>query len=237
MNMGKLKGKRVVITGVSRGVGFQIAMRFLAEGAQVLGVARNAANLARAARELRAYGKVCGFVRADVGTPAAGRKVAAAAKRRWGAVDLLINNAAVSPGGKPFAHEGEHELDETLRINVVGPHRMTRALLPLLLKGRRPRVVNVSSGAGSEWSITHGAGMASYRLSKYALNGLTKLYALQLKGKVSVVAMDPGWVKTDMGGPDAPDSPRLSAERALVIALLPFKVTGTYQVGAKVSGW
>ena len=72
MNMGKLKGKRVVITGVSRGVGFQIAMRFLAEGAQVLGVARNAANLARAARELRAYGKVCGFVRADVGRPPRG---------------------------------------------------------------------------------------------------------------------------------------------------------------------
>jgi len=176
-------------------------------------------------------------VLADVGTAAAGRKVAAAVKRRWGALDLLINNAAVNPGGKPFAAEGEHELDETLRINVVGPHRMTRALLPLLRRGRKPRVVNVSSGAGSEYSVATGTGMASYRLSKFALNGLTKLYAAQLKGKVSVVAMDPGWVKTDMGGPAAPDSPLLSAERALAIALLPFKVTGTYQVGAKPSGW
>jgi NAD(P)-dependent dehydrogenase (short-subunit alcohol dehydrogenase family) len=237
MGAGKLKGRRVVVTGASRGVGFQVAKRFLAEGAQVLGVARNAGNLARASRAFKSYGKAFSTLLADVGTPAAGRKVAAAVRRRWGALDLLINNAAVNPGGKPFAAEGEHELDETLRINVVGPHRMTRALLPLLRRGRQPRVVNVSSGAGSERSINDGSGMASYRLSKYALNGLTKLYAAQLKGKVSVVAMDPGWVKTDMGGPDAPDSPLLSAERALAIALLPFTVTGTYQEGRKVSGW
>lgn len=232
-----LKGRRVVITGVSRGVGFEVAKRFLAEGAEVLGVARNKRNLAKATRTLKRWAKTYGSVLADVGTPRAARKVAAAAKRRWGAVDVLLNNAAVSPGGKPFAKEGEHELAETLLINVVGPHRMTRALLPLLLKGHEPRVINVSSGAGSDHSVTTGTGMASYRLSKFALNGLTKLYAAQLKGKVSVVAMDPGWVKTDMGGPQAPDSPTLSAERALAIALLPFEVTGTYQVGAKTAGW
>lgn len=237
MAKGRLAGRRIVITGASRGVGFETAKRFLAEGAEVIGVARNRANLARAARALKPHGKAFQPLLADTGKPGDALKVAAAVRKRWGALDLLLNNAAINPGHAPLAKEKDRNLDETLRINVLGPHRLTQALLPLLRKGRSPRVVNVSSGAGSDHSVTTGTNMSAYRLSKWCLNGLTKLWASELKGKVSVVAMDPGWVKTDMGGPAAPDSPTLSAERALAIALLPRTTTGTYQVGAKAAGW
>ncbi len=232
-----LNHRRVIVTGASRGVGYQIVRRFLADGAQVIGAARNAQNLAKADREFRTYGRQWSAVLADVGTPAGARKIAAAAKRRWGRVDLLINNAAVNPGHASFATERDADLETTLRINLLGPHRLIRALLPLLRKGKHPRIVNVSSGAGNQHSIETGTNMSSYRISKWCLNGLTRLWAAELKGKVSVVAMDPGWVKTDMGGSQAPDSPLLSAKRAAEIADLPFKITGTYQIGKKTGGW
>ncbi len=232
-----LKNRRIVVTGASRGVGYQIVRRFLADGAQVLGVARNRKNLGKADREFRAYGRAWSCVLADVGTPAGAKAVAVAAKRRWSGVDLLINNAAINLGHDSLAGAKADDLETTLRVNLLGPNRLIRALLPMLKKGKQPRVVNVSSGAGSGHSVTTGTNMSSYRLSKWCLNGLTRLWAAELKGKVSVVAMDPGWVKTDMGGPQAPDSPLLSAKRAAEIANLPFRITGTYQVGNKTGGW
>ncbi len=234
---GKLDGKRVVITGVSRGVGLEVARLFLVEGAQVLGVARNRNNLARADRELSLFGKNYSSVLADVASPATGAKIRKAASRRWSAIDILINNAGVGLNPGSFADEPDGTLEKTFAINVLGPYRITRALLPLLKKGRRPRVMNVSSGAGSLHSISTGATMASYRFSKWALNGLTMLFANALAGKVSVIAMDPGWVKTDMAGPSAPDYPSLSAERALAIALAPVKITGRFMIGNKLGGW
>lgn len=230
---GKLRGKRVIITGVSRGVGFEIAKRFLAEGAEVLGVSRNRANLRRADGQLRPHGRAYSSVLADVAVPGAAKKIKTAAGRRWKGVDILINNAGINLGGKSFENEGEKGLTRTLQVNLLAPHRLILALLPLLRKGRKPRVINVSSGAGSLNSVRNSNSMDSYRLSKYSLDGLTMIFASQLRGRVSVVSMDPGWVKTDMGGPQATHPPTLSAQRALEIALLPARVTGTYQVGTK----
>lgn len=230
---GKLAGKRVIITGVSRGVGFEVAKKFLAEGAEVLGVSRNRANLRRADRLLRSHGRSYSSVLADVAAPGSARQIRAAAARRWKAVDILLNNAGINLGGKSFEKEGEKGLEKTLQVNVLAPHRLTLAILPLLRKGRNPRVINVSSGAGSLVSVRNSKSMDSYRLSKYALNGLTMILASQLRGRISVVSMDPGWVKTDMGGPGATHPPSLSAQRALEIALLPARITGTYQIGSK----
>jgi NAD(P)-dependent dehydrogenase (short-subunit alcohol dehydrogenase family) len=97
--------------------------------------------------------------------------------------------------------------------------------------------VNLSSGAGSFWSVSRDKGMPEYRLSKWMVNGLTMQWASALKGRVSVVAMDPGWVKTDMGGPGATDWTTLSSQRALEITLAPFKITGAYMVGARIANW
>jgi NAD(P)-dependent dehydrogenase (short-subunit alcohol dehydrogenase family) len=96
-----------------------------------------------------------------------------------------------------------------------------------LYEGREPRIVNVSSGAGT-FAAMKERKIASYRLSKWALNGLTLLLAGELAGRVAVNAFDPGWVKTDLGGPNAPGSPLESARGALSIVTLPFTETGKF---------
>jgi NAD(P)-dependent dehydrogenase (short-subunit alcohol dehydrogenase family) len=224
---GKLEGRRIILTGVSRGVGLETAKRFLKEGADVLGVARDAERLARAGGELERLGRFAGLV-ADLNRPDAIETIARTARDRWGAIDVLFNNAAIMVhGGEGFEQEPADGVERSLETNLLAPFRLTMATLPLLRRGREPRVVNVSSGAGNFESVRQ-KGIASYRLSKWALNGLTMLLASQLAGEVAVNAFDPGWVKTDLGGPNAPGSPVESAEGALAIVTLPFTVTGKF---------
>lgn len=227
--MGALDGLRVVLTGVSRGVGYETARLFLAEGAEILGVARDPARLERTKRELCPAGSQLSFVAAELTDRDAPDRIAAAAAERWGAVDVLFNNAAVQIDGSAqgILSVAEKTFDDSLAINLTAPYRLTRACLPLLLRGRSPRVVNVSSGAGNFESVGQ-ASIPTYRLSKWALNGLTKLLATELAGKVAVNAFDPGWVKTDLGGPNAPGSPLESARGALSIVTLPFSESGKF---------
>jgi len=94
-----------------------------------------------------------------------------------------------------------------------------------LRRGREPRIVHVTSGAGTMHGLEE-AGIASYRLSKWALNGLVRLQARQLAGQVAVNGLDPGWVKTIIGGPRAPGVPDDSARAALALLREPFTTTG-----------
>lgn len=227
--MGALDGLRVVLTGVSRGVGYETARLFLAEGAEILGVARDAARLERTKRELCPQGSQLSLVVAELTDRDAPERIAGAAAERWGAVDVLFNNAAVQIDGSAqgILEVAEKIFDDSLAINLTAPYRLTRACLPLLLRGRSPRIVNVSSGAGNFESVGQ-SGIPTYRLSKWALNGLTKLLATELAGKVAVNAFDPGWVRTDLGGPNAPGSPVESARGALSIVTLPFSESGKF---------
>ena len=84
--------------------------------------------------------------------------------------------------------------------NVLSAHWLSHALLPLLKLGHEPRIINVSSGAGKLDAVKEESNMPAYRLSKLALNGLTLSYAGDLKGQVAVNSLDPGWLKTDLGG-------------------------------------
>jgi len=215
-----------VLTGVSRGIGFETAKRALAEGARVLGVAKDEARLAKATESLRGLGDFAPL-RADLREPGAPRRVEDAVRERWGALDVLFNNAAILIAGaaRSFEDEPSLALEESLEANVLAPYRLSMRLLPLLRAGREPRIVNVGSGAGTFEGVRLG-GIASYRLSKWALNGLTLLLATHLAGHVAVNGFDPGWVKTDLGGPNAPGSPVDSAEGALAVLTLPFEVTG-----------
>lgn len=224
---GKLESRRIVVTGVSRGVGYETAKRFLAEGARVLGVARDADRLSSAANALSKLGDFTAL-RADLCEAGAPERVVGAVQTRWGALDVLLNNAAILVhGGSSFEDEPPGAFDRTLAANLVAPFRLSMALLPLLRKGREPRLVHVGSGAGTFEGLRL-EGIASYRLSKWALNGLTVLQATQLSGEIAVNAFDPGWVKTDLGGPNAPGSPVDSAEGALAVVTLPFEVTGKF---------
>jgi NAD(P)-dependent dehydrogenase (short-subunit alcohol dehydrogenase family) len=210
-------------------VGQQIARRFLEEGAQILGTARDQARLEATARELDPSGQRLSVCALDLRERDAGQRLAEAAAKRFVALDVLFNNAGVQlDGSAQGLLDGEEEaLEASFAINMWAPYRLCRALTPLLLQGNQPRIVNVSSGAGNLESMSSN-GIAGYRLSKWALNGLTMLLAAELSGKVSVNAFDPGWVKTVMGGPSAPGSHVESAEGALAIVTAPFSETGKF---------
>lgn len=224
------KGKRIVITGASRGIGYHAAKLFLQAGAEVLGTGRDADRLARTAAELKALGPFTPCV-ADFEEPSAPKVVAEAVSRQWGALDLLVNNAAVQTYKKDWKAEGVGLLEQQLRVNLLAPHELTFHLLALLRNGDEPRVINVSSGAGTRQALIESPDMPTYRLTKYALNGLTILWAGQLKGEVAVNSLDPGWLKTDLGGPNAPGEPIDGGRRVLALAALPADVTGRFFYG------
>jgi NAD(P)-dependent dehydrogenase (short-subunit alcohol dehydrogenase family) len=228
--MTDFKAKRIVLTGASRGIGYESAKLFLQGGAEVIGTGRDEIRLMQTARELQALGKFIPVV-ADLGDAAAPQKLAEAVASHWGAVDILINNAAVQTWKKDWMAEGLPMLNEQWRINVFAQHELIYRLLPMLKAGKEPRVINVSSGAGTRQALQETPDMPTYRLTKYALNGLTMLWAGELKGQVAVNALDPGWLKTDLGGPNAPGEPIDGGRRMLEVCSLPWAQTGKFWHG------
>jgi NAD(P)-dependent dehydrogenase (short-subunit alcohol dehydrogenase family) len=230
--MGTFAGKRILITGASRGVGFEGAKRFLAQGAKVIGTARNQANLDKATAELKKMGDFTPLL-ADLDDPKAPRAIADFVAKAWTGLDILVNNAAVQTYKPGWNEEGVGLFEKELRVNVLAPHELTFFLQPLLAKGDRARVINVSSGAGLLHVLQESKDMPTYRLTKFTLNGLTILWANNLKGVASVNCLDPGWLKTDLGGPNAPGEPGDGGERMLEVAGLPWEVTGKFFHGDK----
>ena len=170
---GKLEGRRIVVTGASRGVGYETTKRFLGEGARVLGVGKDGPRLARAAETLATYGDFAAL-QADLCEAGAAARIAAAVLERWEALDILFSNAAIlvnTGDARSFEDEEAGAFERTLESNLVAPFRLTETLLPLLRRGREPRIVHVGSGAGTLEGI-HSGGIASYRISKWALHGL-----------------------------------------------------------------
>jgi NAD(P)-dependent dehydrogenase (short-subunit alcohol dehydrogenase family) len=225
--MARLQGRRILLTGASRGVGKETVQLFSREGAEIIGVARDGAKLAALAGEFPGFRGVVG----DITDRGLGARLASAVRERWGALDLLLNNAAIQEYNAGFHAEPLDALERNVTTNVLSAHWLIHALLPLLELGQEPRIINVSSGAGKLDAIKAEANMPAYRLSKLLLNGLTISYAGDLKGRVAVNSLDPGWLKTDLGGPNAPGDPADGALRMLELATKPFTVTGGFWYG------
>jgi NAD(P)-dependent dehydrogenase (short-subunit alcohol dehydrogenase family) len=135
-----------------------------------------------------------------------------------GHLDALINNAGVYGDPIGVVDYDLGRAHEVFEVNTFGPWRLCQAFVPLLKRSSQPRIVNVSSGAG-QLSDMNG-GRAAYRLSKAALNALTRTLASDEAG-IKVNVMCPGWVRTDMGGPAAPRSVEEGADTAVWLATLP----------------
>jgi NAD(P)-dependent dehydrogenase (short-subunit alcohol dehydrogenase family) len=144
---------------------------------------------------------------------------------RFGRIDVLVNNAGILEEG--FNPEDASVFDapidrvmKTFATNTVGPLRLIEAFVPGMRERGYGRVVNLSSGAGQLSDM--GAGYPAYRMSKAALNALTRITAAELgRGNVKINAMCPGWVRTEMGGPNATRTVDKGAETAVWLATLP----------------
>lgn len=208
----------VFITGANRGLGLEFARQYHAAGWNVIGTARQPDE----ARELKGIGGDVKVIALDVTSD---DSVAAMAKSLAGQpVDLLINNAGVGSGG---AHRFENvkasDVERVMQVNAIGPMRVTQALLPNLRAGNGKVIVSITSGLGSIANNTRG-GFYGYRESKAALNMFVRSIAAELAGEgFKCIVMSPGWVQTDMGGPEAQLTPQQSigAMRKVIDALKP----------------
>ena len=195
--------------------------RLGALGYRVLLAGRNPEQAEAAASSLRQEGAKV-FARVlDVTDADSVRNLAGAVERGFGGADVLVNNAAVL-----LAEDGEvlsvpaDDFRQSVETNVYGPLLLCQALMPGMLDRRYGRVVNVSSGAGQIATMSDYA--PPYSLSKAALNALTRLLAHAGRNRnVLVNAVDPGWVRTDMGGPSAPRSVEQGADTIVWCATLP----------------
>ena len=192
----------VLVTGANRGLGLEFAKQYRAAGWKVVATAREPV----AATELLALG--VRVEQLDVADP---ESVADLARRLKGQpIDLLINNAGISSIDGGLAELDLDEYERVLQVNTLGPVRVTQALLPNLRAGKKKQIVSISSELGSLEDNTRG-GFYAYRESKAALCMFTRTLAVELKSEGFVcIALSPGWVRTDMGGPNAPLTPEKS---------------------------
>ncbi len=209
----------ILITGANRGIGLALARELLGAGQKVIAAARHPADSEELKELEMVHAERVTLVQLDVTSDESVLGAAKALEREVPAIDVLVNNAAIFPeeGDESIVDFDLQHFRDAFETNVIGVVRMTRAFLPLLEKSENPRVVNISSGAGSI-SKKDDHGYYAYSTSKAALNMVTRAMAAELK-KVCIVALSPGWVKTDMGGPNAPLTPEASARAIARTAL------------------
>jgi len=230
-----IRMQRVLITGAGRGIGLELARQYAERGDRVLAGCRDierAPDLRALVDQHSGHVSVLPLEVTDLAS------LTAAVRQAHGeveALDVLINNAAANPGDTTVdGPDGQHLLDDTstltiFNINVVAPVRVAQAFLTLLSAGTTPRVVNISSGAGSLTYNTKG-GDYSYGASKAGLNMMTRTFAWNVRDHgITTIMIDPGWVKTDMGGSEADLEP-VESGRGLVTVIdgLTLQDTGRY---------
>ena len=214
-----------LVTGANRGIGLEIVRQLARRGLSVVLASRDLAKGEAAAARLALEGVEVPVIAIDVTDGESVRAGVADVLSRFGRIDVLVNNAAILKEGfnPEDASVFEAPIDLvmlTFATNTVGPLRMIEAIVPGMHERGYGRVVNLSSGAGQLSDM--GAGYPAYRMSKAALNALTRLTAAELgPGDIKINAMCPGWVRTDMGGPNATRTVEKGAETAVWLATLP----------------
>lgn len=217
----RLAGRTALVTGSSRGVGKLVAEALAREGARVIVHGRTEAACAAALARVRAAGGEGHAIAADLAEPAQVELLADRALA-LGAIDILYNNAAVMhPWRERIENHTQHDWQGLFQINVFAIVRLCARLVPGMRERRWGRVVNLTSG------IDKTPQLAGYGASKWAVDKLTDDLAAELKGTGVIVSrLDPGWLRTDMGGKQAPNEPETVLPGALVPVLLPDNAPG-----------
>ena len=219
--------KVALVTGANRGLGYETARQLGQKNVTVVVAARTKTAADETAAKLKSEGIDAVPVQLEVTNDTDRRNAAKFIEGKFGRLDILINNAGVGAAGMQTIETTEEELQKIFGTNVFGLLAVTREMLPLLKKSEAGRIVNLSSILGS---LTLHADPRSpiasfkafaYDASKSALNAFTIHLAAELKNtNIKVNSAHPGWVKTDMGGAQAPleipDGAKTSVELALI---------------------
>lgn len=224
----RLEGKTALITGAGRGIGRGIALAFAREGARIAAVARTPGELEKTVHLVCEAGGEAAAFPCDVADAVAVRHTVQAATARFGAIDLLVNNAGVAVF-KPFHELTPEDWNKTIDVNLNGVFHTVQAVLPGMMARRQGRIINISSVAGLK-PLLH---QSAYCASKHALNGLTLVLAMELKEHgIGVHAICPGGVDTRLSQDAMPQrdksdwmTPEDIAHAALYLATLSPRMT------------
>ena len=211
-----------IVTGGNRGIGHEIARQLMKADLFVVVGARDAVKCEQALESLKRGGANVAAFPLDVNDTKSVRRFVEHVEKKHGAPGVLVNNAGVYPEAfdAKVADTSTSLWRATFETNLFGAVRMCREVVPLMRKLRYGRIVNMSSGLGQLHQM--GEGSPAYRVSKAALNALTRTLAAEVAGAgILVNSMSPGWVRTDMGGENAPRSVEEGADTALWLSLLP----------------
>src|ERR1039458_9042155 len=231
------KDKIALVTGANKGIGYEIGRQLGEKGYHVLVGARKADAGKQAAASLQKGGVSAEFVEIDVSDPASIQKAAKGVAAQFDHLDVLVNNAGIMQDEKNVTEVTEDVFLRTLTTNPLGPLRVTQAFLPLLAKSSLASVINLSSGLGQLNDM--GDTYPAYSISKTALNAVTRQFAAALHDKgISVNSVCPGWVKTDMGGANAPRTVQQGADTVTWLATeAPRDLTGQFLRDRKLIPW
>lgn len=192
--MMKLKDKKALITGGSKGIGKGIAEAYLKEGASVVICGRGEDSLKDAHDELSEYGDIS-FVSADIADKKDVKRLAEEIENKWGKLDILVNNASILGIKAKIMDYPEDLWEEVIHINLNAQFFVTKALLPLLIESENSSIINVSSTVGRVGRKEWGA----YSASKFGVEALTQILAQEMEQyNVRVNSVNPGGTRTDM---------------------------------------
>jgi len=224
-----------VVTGGNGGLGREITRQLALQGIFVVLTARNAAKGLEAAQVLASEQLPVHFYQLDVTDPASVEALGLFLEKEFGRCDILVNGAGIFPDimqdGVPDHDRGDihkvlhaplENIRSAMETNTYGPLLVSQRLVPLMQKDHYGRIVNISSGLGQLGDYEGTGEFAGYRISKTALNMVTRMLAAELKAtNILVNSVCPGWCKTDMGGPYAQRSAKEGAEGVVYLATLP----------------
>jgi len=221
--------KVAVVTGGNRGLGFETCRELAQKNYTVILTCRDSKKGETAAETLRKEKLDVHFCALDLLSQKSIQDLKSYLIREFNRCDVLVNNAGIFPDRSPEDKNEDHVSAllvpvETMRkgfeTNTLGPYQLMQALVPLMVKNNYGRVVNVSSGMGQLLEMN--GQYPAYRVSKTALNALTKIFADELKDKnILVNSICPGWVRTDMGGPNGERTIPEGADTIVWAATLP----------------
>jgi 3-oxoacyl-[acyl-carrier protein] reductase len=202
----RLDGQVVIVTGASRGIGKAIAELFGREGAKTVVNYNTSDKQAQAvANRIVSRGGEAICAKADVSKSEEVKRMIETTVKMYGRIDVLVNNAGVLIT-KDFFDTNEDEWDKTIDVNLKGAYLCSKEVAPIMLKQKKGKIINISSNSG----LYHPSAMrfAEYVTSKAGMNGLTKALALRLGPYITVNAICPGWIKTEMVAETDPEVER-----------------------------